>query len=179
MIITDEKILRQPCEDVKPEEVGELRELLERELENSARLGRSGVGLSLPQVNIHKKMAIIRLGPNDLNLDLVNCSILKGYDLALFKDEGCLSFPGRAEDTMRYQEIVIGNNLVYPTGCILTGLMAICAQHELDHLNGILLPDRAQPKSQIKKVGPNNPCPCGIIDPITQKVKKYKKCHGK
>ncbi len=61
---------------------------------------------------------------------------------------------------------------------ILTGLAAVCAQHELDHLNSILLPDRALPKV-IAKAGPNNPCPCGKKDPITGKFVKYKKSHGR
>lgn len=173
IIINNEELLRVKCDNVLPDEVGPLREALENELANSARLGRPGIGLAAPQIGIAKKMAIIRLGAPEYNLDLINCSIAHGYDLALHKEEGCLSFPGRLEDVMRYQEIHITGNLIYPTGFILTGLMAICAQHELDHLNGILLPDLAQPKtSSTIKVGPNNFCPCG------SKI-KYKKCHGK
>lgn len=171
MIITNnEELLRVKCEEVTPEEIGPLREALESELANSARLGRPGIGLAAPQIGIAKKMAIIRLGTKDLDLDLINCSIAHGYDLALHREEGCLSFPGRLEDVMRYQEVHITGNLIYPTAMILTGLMAVCAQHELDHLNGILLPDKAVVKAA--KVGPNNPCPCGS-------KMKYKKCHGK
>src|SRR5271154_313349 len=140
MIITDEKILRMPCEDVRVEEIGELRELLEKELANSARLGRPGIGLSLPQINIHKKMSIVRFGTKDLSIDLVNCSIAHGYDEIIFRDEGCLSFNGRLENTKRYQEIHIIDNLVYPNKFVATGLLAICVQHEIDHYNGILLP---------------------------------------
>jgi peptide deformylase len=172
MIITDEKILRMPCENVLPEEVGELRELLERELANSARLGRAGVGLALPQINIHKKMAIIRPGNQEFNIDLVNCHITHGYDISMFRDEGCLSFPGRVENTMRYQEVYITKNIVNPQSMILTGLLAVISQHELDHLNGIVLPDRALPKSPVVKLKPNDACFCGSS-------KKFKQCHGK
>lgn len=169
MIITDEKILRMPCEEVKQEDVGELRDLLERELINSARLGRPGVGLALPQIGIHKKMAIVRPGHQELNIDLINCHIAHGYDLMLFQDEGCLSYPGRVENTMRYQEVHIVNNLFAPKAMILTGLIAVISQHELDHVNGVLLPDRALTKKSGTKINPNELCLCGS-------KRKYKKC---
>lgn len=178
IIQNNEELLKQPCVAVKPEEVGELRALLEQELEHSARLGRPGIGLALPQIGIYKTMSIVRLN-QDLQVDLVNCQIEKAYDLDMFKEEGCLSFPGRVENTMRYQEVYITNNLIEPQRFIATGLFAVVCQHELDHVNGILLPDRAiQHKSYIK-IGPNDPCYCGKINPITNKIFKYKKCCGK
>lgn len=168
MIITNnEEALRVKCEDVLPEEIGTLIEQLEKELEHSARLGRPGIGLAAPQIGIAKNIAIVRLD-NTYKVDLVNCNIINKYDRIMFKDEGCLSFPGRIENTMRYQEIQIANNLIHPKSFIVSGLMAIVCQHELDHLNGILLPDIAIPKPK-KKVGPNDPCTCGS-------GRKYKKC---
>lgn len=168
MIITNnEEALRVKCENVLPEEVGALVEQLERELEYSARLGRPGIGLAAPQIGIAKNIAIVRLD-NVYKVDLVNCTINNKYDRIMFKGEGCLSFPGRIEDTMRYQEIQISDNLIHPQSFIVSGLMAIVCQHELDHLNGVLLPDIALPKPK-KKVGPNDPCACGS-------GRKYKKC---
>src|ERR1700686_3109241 len=143
MIITDENILRMPCVDVLPEEIGHLRDLLEMELSNSSRLGRPGIGLACPQIGIHKKMAIIRLGSKDQSLDIVNSYIINSYDEFIHKDEGCLSYPNRTEDIMRNREVHVGGNLIYPHSFILTGLMAIRYQHAVDHLNGVLLSDRA------------------------------------
>ena len=181
MIIRDEKLLRLPCKDVLPGEVGELVELLERELAQSARLGAPGIGLAAAQINIQKKIAIVRLGNTKFNL--INAKIEKGYDEAIFEEEGCLSFPNRLENTLRFQEVHVINNLDTPHGFIATGLVAVAVQHELDHLNQTLFMDRAVPKPtqvfNIKKVGPNEPCPCGIVDPMTNKVKKFKKCHAK
>ena len=178
MIITNnEAILRAPCEDVRAGEVEELRELLEKELSNSARLGRPGIGLAAPQIGIHKKIAIVRIN-SDLQVDLVNCHIAEAINLAPFKDEGCLSFPNYIEDTMRYQEIVVSNNLVAPHNFVATGLLAVCIQHELDHLNSILVMDRIITKPKFKAL-PNAPCPCGKINPITNKIFKYKKCCGR
>lgn len=178
IIQNNEELLRRPCEDVKPEEIGELVDLLERELEHSAYLGKPGIGLAAPQIGILKKIAIVRIN-SELCVNLVNTQIEKAYDLQMFQDEGCLSFPGRIENTMRYQEICITNN-VFPKKFIATGLLSVCIQHELDHLNGVLLPDRALPKFDKKiNLGPNDPCFCGKINPITNKPFKYKKCCGR
>lgn len=168
MIVFDEAILRKKCENVEPKEVEELRNLLEKELINSAKLGFPGLGLACPQINIHKKMAIVRLGRPELSVDLINCKIEKGYDEAIFNNEGCLSFPGQIEKTKRFQEIHVSDNLIFPHRFICTGLLSVVVQHELDHLNGILLSDRAIKKQQ----GPNELCACGSL-------KKYKRCHGK
>lgn len=178
MIITNnEDALRVPCEDATPDEVGAIVSLLEQELNNSARLGRPGIGLAAPQIGIAKNIAIVRLN-NIFKVDLVNCFIKNKYDPARFIAEGCLSFPGRVEDTIRHQEIHIVNNAVYPHSFQAAGLFAVVCQHELDHLNGVLLPDNAIKKLKIK-TGPNDPCSCGVPDPLTNKVRKYKKCCGK
>lgn len=146
MIITDEALLRPVCSDVLPEDVGALVRALETELDASARAGCPGVGLAAPQIGIAKKAAIVRVpGANGkmITINLVNCKIEKRYDKTFFENEGCLSFPGRVERTMRYQEIYVLDNLVEPHSFIATGLLAVVVQHELNHLEGILLPDEA------------------------------------
>jgi peptide deformylase len=178
MIITNnEEALRVKCEPVSLEEVGQLVEALESELNNSNRLGNYGIGLAAPQIGIAKDIAIVRLG-NNLNINLVNCKIEKGYDPKIFTSEGCLSFPGRSEDTTRYQEIVISNNLTYPHKFIAVGLFAVVCQHEIDHLNESLFFDRKIKNIKNGKVGPNDPCICGKVDILLGKVKKFKKCCG-
>lgn len=167
MIITNnEELLRKPCENATEEEVGEIIQQLDNELKNSARLGKVGVGLAAAQIGIYKKIAIVRY--DKFHLNLVNCNISNQYDPKIFTDEGCLSFPGRVENTMRFQEIVVSNNLVFPHNFIITGFPAVIVQHELDHLNSILLPDRALKKVN-KKLGPNEKCFCGS-------GLKFKKC---
>ncbi len=173
MIITDESKLRVPCTDVPLEEIGALRDQLEIELKNSAKIKRPGIGLAAIQIGIPLNMAIIRI--DDANtIDLVNCRIDKGYDKGIFKSEGCLSYPGKYEDTMRYQEIYVVGNAIGHESFICTGLTAVAIQHELDHWTGKLLPDLALPKQKEvrKKSRPNDPCHCGSL-------RKYKKCCGK
>lgn len=174
MIITnDENALRVHCETVLPEEVGELISVLESELNYANRLGKGGIGLAAPQIGIRKNIAIVRLG--DVNINLINCKLDKGYDAAIFKEEGCLSFPGRVEDTTRFQEVYITDNLVYPYSFIAAGLIAVVCQHELDHLNSKLFLDHKIQKAILPnkaKVRPNDLCICGSN-------RKHKKCCGK
>ena len=174
MIITfNEEALRVKCEPVLPEEVGALVETLEKELEYANKLGKNGIGLAAPQIGIAKDIAIVRLPKVSFNL--VNAKLVQGFDPAIFTDEGCLSFPGRSEDTLRYQEVHIING-VDPSDFIATGFLAVVCQHEMDHLNSTLFMDRKVPKPvpvvKKGKVGPNEPCPCGS-------GKKYKKCCGR
>lgn len=147
MIITDEKLLRVKCVDAFPEEITPIIEALESELKHSEKLGRSGIGLAAPQIGIAKNIAIIRVPTNNgsmYHVNLVNCRISAGFDQAFFPQEGCLSFPDQYVKTLRYQEIHVVDNAVEPHSFIATGLVAVCIQHELNHLEGILLPDIAR-----------------------------------
>ena len=181
MIINDEKILRAKNEDVNLGEVDGLIKSLEKELNYSMLMGRPGIGLACPQIGINKKAAIVRVGgSSNISLNLINAKIKKGYSPFLFKEEGCLSFNGTLNDTMRYQEIHVIDNAVEPYSFVATGLIAVAIQHELDHLDGILFFDRAVAKNPLNvKARPNDPCICGKPDILTGKVKKYKKCCGK
>jgi peptide deformylase len=147
MIITNEEALRVKCEDVTLEEVNPLIKMLQDELDIANKLGRGGVGLAAPQIGIAKKIAIVRV--SNLIINLINCNIEKGFDEAKFVQERCLSFPGRTEDTLRYQEVYITNNLMYPHSFVVTGLIAVICQHEIDHFNGKLFFDKIVNKSDI------------------------------
>lgn len=170
MIITNnEELLRVKCDDVTLNEAYSLISVLENELSYSNKFGTEGIGLAAPQIGIHKNIAIVRM--NNININLINCKIENGFDPAIFRQEGCLSFPGRIEDTKRFQEIYVTNNLFYPYNFIATGLASVVIQHELDHLNSILFMDRIVNKIIIpnKKDRPNDLCSC-------KSGKKYKKC---
>lgn len=165
MIITDEKLLRVKCENALPGEVGHLIDLLEIELKRNG----TGIGLACTQIGIAKNVAIVRIN-DKYKINLVNAKIAKGYDLEVFEDEGCLSFPGKFVRSMRYKEIYVTENMDNNREFIAQGLIAVVVQHELDHLNSRLLPDIAI-KEELKKIKirPNDPCSCNS-------GKKAKKC---
>ena len=167
IIINNEEALRVNCDDVLQEEVADLINQLEKELNYSNAMGRHGIGLAAPQIGIAKNIAIVRL--QDFKFNLINAKIEKGFDSKVFANEGCLSFPGRIENTNRYQEVFVTSNLQEPFSFVATGLLAVVCQHELDHLNQKLFFDN---KVLVKtKIGPNDKCLCNS-------GKKFKKCCG-
>lgn len=171
MIITNnDSFLRSKCENVLPDEVGSLIDKLESALKYSEQMGNPGIGLSAPQIGILKKIAIVRIPTNvePVKLNLVNADIIKVYDKKIFKNEGCLSYPGRLEDTIRYQEIVVNNQFCPVTNFVATGLTAVVVQHEINHFNGVLFFDHMV-KKQNQSLNPNDICYCGSN-------RKYKKC---
>jgi len=150
VIITDEHALRIKCEPVLLHEVNDLRKKLEEALQWSAKQGRPGVGLACPQIGIGKTMAIVRID-DSMKIDLVNARITKKYYEFQFEGEGCLSFPNLYENTLRYREVLVEDNLIWPYRFIATEFTAVVIQHELNHLERILLPDIAL-KSNSKNV---------------------------
>lgn len=167
LITNNEEALRVKCESVTESEVGSIISTLETQLNIINANGDNGIGLAAPQIGIAKSAAIIRFDKYKLNL--VNCKIDKMYDSQIFRDEGCLSFPGRVENTNRFQEVVVINNLDQMKSFIATGFLAVAVQHELDHINQTLFIDKVVKQ---KKAKPNDPCICGSSV-------KYKKCCGK
>ena len=165
MIIKDQNLLRNKCENATQEELPSIIQKLEVELGEANKFEITGIGLAAPQIGINKRVAIIRIGT--FSFDIVNCSIETGYDMVESK-EGCLSVPGKTCIVKRYNEIVVKNNeLGNPKQFVAFGLPAICLQHEMDHWDGILMLDKAIP--QHINIGDNEKCYCGSGN-------KYKKC---
>ncbi len=109
-----------------------------------------GIGLAAPQVGILKRVIVIKVNDNDLAL--INPIIVKkGKDKEAI-EEGCLSIPERFIEIKRFVEIeakatdIDGNELDLK----LDNLPARIFQHELDHLDGILILDRVPLTQKIK-----------------------------
>ncbi len=103
-----------------------------------------GIGLAATQVNVHKRVVVIDLSEDKSGqLVLINpeVTVLEGEPLAM--QEGCLSVPGFYEDVTRIEHVLLkalGRD-GQPYELEATGLLAVCIQHELDHLNGKLFVD--------------------------------------
>ena len=169
MITTDLSVLRKPNEIASLEEAKDIIVALEKELAASR---IPGVGLAAPQIGIRKRVAIVRT--EDESIDLVNPVILEGDHLFLYKEESCLSLPNISVDTWRYREVFVKDDL-HKAGFIGEGFISVVLQHEIDHLNSVLITDRIADK---KKIGRNDPCPCGKVKDDGKPI-KFKKCHGR
>ena len=124
-----------------------------------------GIGLAAPQVGILKRIFVMDCSEKDVVSKpyiIINPEIVWLSEQKSIYEEGCLSIPDFYGDVERPSEITIRclNEKGYIIEHHFDGLQAICAQHEIDHLNGVLFIDYLGPmRRQI----------------ITSKMKKYKK----
>ncbi len=110
-----------------------------------------GIGLAATQVNVHKRVLVIDLSEQqDEPLVFINpeLEILDGEQEP--RQEGCLSIPGIYDDVSRIDRVRVSaldrNGESFEMEA--SGLLAICLQHEVDHLNGKLFIDYL---SQLKR----------------------------
>ncbi|MCV6603865.1 MAG: peptide deformylase [Porticoccaceae bacterium] len=108
----------------------------------------NGIGLAATQVNVHERVVVMDLSEErDQPLVFINpqVEVLDG-DIRDY-DEGCLSVPGFYETVQRPEHIKVtsldrdGNTFEMEPD----GLLAVCIQHELDHLEGKLFVDYLSP----------------------------------
>ena len=103
-----------------------------------------GIGLAATQVNVHKRLVVMDLS-EDKNEPMVfiNPEFESLNDEVDQYQEGCLSVPGFYENVDRPQKVKIKalDRDGQPFELIAEGLLAVCIQHECDHLNGKLFVD--------------------------------------
>ncbi len=120
----------------------------------------NGIGLAAPQVGVLQRLIVIAI-PQDLDYEgsepfqvaLVNPEIIKcaGEQVS---EEGCLSIPGWYGEVKRYETVTVRGQDLYgkPVKIKAEGLNAVCLQHEIDHLDGILFTDKVTDPSTLHKV---------------------------
>jgi peptide deformylase len=103
-----------------------------------------GIGLAATQVNVHKRLVVM-----DLSEDKSEPRVFINPEFEPLTEEtdqyqeGCLSVPGFYENVDRPQKVKIKalDRDGQPYELIAEGLLAVCIQHECDHLNGKLFVD--------------------------------------
>jgi len=97
-----------------------------------------GIGLAATQVNVHQRLLVLDISEDKSQLQVfVNPEILS-KEGACEGEEGCLSVPGIYETVKRSERVKVralnldGQPFEVETG----GLLAVCLQHEIDHLDG-------------------------------------------
>ena len=102
-----------------------------------------GIGLAATQVNIHRRLLVADVSEeHDEPLVFVNPEVMSREEVGKAQ-EGCLSVPGVYEDVERAQRIrvrALGRD-GRPFEMDAEGLLAVCVQHEIDHLDGKLFVD--------------------------------------
>ncbi len=108
-----------------------------------------GVGLAATQLGVLRRMLVFQAGPDSEPTSLVNPAIEWLSDQAVVAEEGCLSLPRVAMDVERPLHVRVGGLDVEGERMTIeaSGLEARVLQHEMDHLDGVLILDRA-PREQ-------------------------------
>ena len=177
MIITEETKLKVLCEEVKTVKEGEeIGAQLLKELAQS----ENGIGLAANQIGINKRVCVINVKEP---LVLINPRIVEHSEEQFRFAEGCLSFPGKHVRTGRYTSVTVEadnheGKMVFTADSkdINDAFECACVQHEIDHLDGITMFERAmvaQPYKAPKTPGRNERVT--ITDGKETKELKWKK----
>ncbi len=106
-----------------------------------------GIGLAASQVDVHQRFMVMDVSEDKSRpLVFVNPLILARAGEQVYQ-EGCLSVPGIFADVTRADRITVQalDRLGAPFELAVDGLLAVCIQHELDHLDGKLFVDYLSP----------------------------------
>jgi len=114
-----------------------------------------GIGLAATQVDFHKRLIVIDVSEdNNEPLCFINPVITHKEGVEIMQ-EGCLSVPGFYEDIERADSVTVTALNAQGESFELTadGLLAVCIQHEIDHLDGKLFVDYLSPlkRNRIRK----------------------------
>ncbi|MCZ7860838.1 peptide deformylase [Agrobacterium salinitolerans] len=145
VVLFPAEVLRAKCDpldgvsDVSKDLAGDLRATLSTS---------TGIGLAAPQIGIAKRMILLRCDPKTRaggGLIMIDPVIVETSEVRSLMMEGCLSLPGERFPVVRPDKVMV--EYLSETGRIKTieleGLAAKCVQHEIDHLDGILIMDRS------------------------------------
>jgi peptide deformylase len=154
----NEAALRKKSEPVRV--VNRRVKKLIRDLKDTLATHPEGIGLAAPQINIHQRVALVRLNSRNENgqepdppIALINPEIIEAGNAE--KDfDGCLSFPGLFAETIRphYLRVKGLDERGKPFDRVFEGFDAVLAHHEIDHLEGILFIDRVTSVEDLYRV---------------------------
>ena len=103
-----------------------------------------GIGLAATQVNVHKRVIVIDTSEDKSQpLIIINPTVSTLDQQLESMQEGCLSVPGFYEEVSRPNHVILKaqNERGEPYELEAKGLLAVCIQHEIDHLDGKLMVD--------------------------------------
>lgn len=141
----ENNILRQKCEPAEGDQKQLVRDLLETIREYNA------VGCAAPQLGVNARVAVVQIRANLDPIILINPEIVGESTLEVPGIEECLSVPGVARLVMRAGRVTVkAQNLLR----MFSGLTARAVQHEIDHLDGILITDKGEPVPEYKRPDP-------------------------
>ena len=157
------KVKCDPVEEVTPELVKLMDDMLDTMYD------APGIGLAAPQVDLQKRIIVADVSAPEEERDphqMMNPEIIWISEELFEYEEGCLSFPEQYADVIRPKKVKIKylDKEGISRNIEAEDLLAVCLQHEIDHLEGILFVDHI---SMLKR------------DLIMRKLQKMKKLEKK
>lgn len=165
IVIAPDPVLKRKADPIPVMDEG-ARQLL-RDLEETMLDAPSGIGLAAPQIGVSRRAIVVDMACTDkeneaqVPLALANPEIIQREGEIVW-DEGCLSLPDFTGEVVRSEAIKVRglNQAGEEVTVDAEGLLAVCFQHEIDHLDGLLFVDHI---SRLKR------------EIILKKLKKLKK----
>jgi len=120
---------------------GALRDLIENMLETM--YAANGIGLAATQVDVHRRLLVTDVSEERNDPRVFINPVILTRDGVTTSQEGCLSVPGYFDEVERAERVRV-RALGRDGGAFeteLEGMLAICIQHEIDHLDGKLFVD--------------------------------------
>lgn len=140
VVLYPDKGLREVCAPI-PEMTDRLDKLIDEMFYTM--YDAPGIGLAAPQVAVQERLIVVDVSEtNDQPIALLNPEIVKSSGKIVW-EEGCLSLPDIFGKVTRPSEILVkgmdreGKQVEFEA----SDLLAVCLQHEIDHLNGIMFTD--------------------------------------
>jgi peptide deformylase len=150
------KILCYP--DVRLKTVAQLVSRVDDQIKNLIRdmaetmYAAPGIGLAATQVDVHKQIIVIDISETrDQLLVFVN-PVITRIEGEQEREEACLSVPGVYGNVRRGERIAVQalDREGRPFSMVATGLLAVCIQHEIDHLKGKVFVEYLSPLKQAR-----------------------------
>ena len=143
IVLIPDPVLRQKAAPVDGVDDA-IRQLMDDMLETM--YDAPGIGLAAPQVRVSKRVIVMDCSDDDDKpepIKMANPEIISLSEEKSTMEEGCLSIPDQRGDVTRPSAITVRyldeNNTQQELSC--DGLLAVCIQHEVDHLNGVMFID--------------------------------------
>lgn len=148
--VIGDPVLREKTKETKLDDPA--LEKLVSDMEKTLREAE-GVGLATSQIGVLKRVIIFDVG-DGLKV-LINPEIVWKSEEEVEEEEGCLSIPGAKVSVKRAAKVRIkGRDLTgKPVELNAEGLLARVLQHEIDHLNGVLIIDRTSSEERRRVLG--------------------------
>ncbi|KAG0192352.1 RNAPII degradation factor [Apophysomyces sp. BC1034] len=112
-----------------------------------------GVGLAATQVDVHERVVVIDVSDTrDALRAFINPEIVRSSNERKFNEEGCLSVPGIYDSVERAERVRVRalSESGEPFELDCEGLLAVCIQHEMDHLLGKVFVEYLSPLKQTR-----------------------------